>query len=139
MTATSTFAQDYETLTSACGLVDRSERGKLALSGAGAKEFLNGQLTNDVTSLTPGNGLYAAFLTQKGKMQGDLRILDAGPELLLDTERVTLQALFNMIRSFSLGHDVELHKRTLESGLLSLIGPESDALLREAGVEVSAA
>jgi tRNA-modifying protein YgfZ len=64
MTATSTFAQDYETLTSGCGLVDRSERGKLALTGAGAKEFLNGQLTNDVTSLTPGNGLYAAFLTR---------------------------------------------------------------------------
>ena len=136
MTATSTFAQEYETLTTGCGLVDRSERGKLALTGAAAKEFLQGQLTNDTASLTPGSGLYAAFLNQKGKMQGDLRLLDAGSELLLDTERVALQALFNMIRSFSLGYDVQLHKRTLESGLLSLIGPGSDALLREAGVEL---
>jgi tRNA-modifying protein YgfZ len=139
VTATSTFAQDYEALTTAAGLVDRSERGKLALTGADAKSFLQGQLTNDTDLLTPGTGLYAAFLTQKGKMQGDLRILDAGSELLLDTERMALQALFNMIRSFSLGHDVQLHKRTLESGLLSLIGPESDSLLREAGVELAAA
>lgn len=29
-----------------------------------------------------------------------------------------------MIRRFSIGFDLELHKRTLESGLLSLIGPD---------------
>ena len=32
-----------------------------------------------------------------------------------------------MIRRFKVGYDVELHKRTVERGLLSLIGPESDA------------
>ena len=45
-------------------------------------------------------------------MLGDLRILDTGVELLLDTERVALQELFNMIRRFRIGYDVELHKRT---------------------------
>src|SRR3712207_3273575 len=58
-------------------------------------------------------------------MLGDLRILDLGDELFLDTERVALQGLFNMIRRYKLGRDVELHKRTLERGLLSLIGPEA--------------
>ena len=42
----SPLARDYEALVERCGLLDRSERGKLALSGAGAVEFLNGQLTN---------------------------------------------------------------------------------------------
>ena len=56
-------------------------------------------------------------------MLGDLRILDTGDELLLDTERVALQALFDLIRRFKIGFDVELHKRTLERGLLSLVGP----------------
>jgi tRNA-modifying protein YgfZ len=116
---------DYETLTEACGLLDRSERGKLALTGPEAKSFLQGQVTNDVEALEPGRGCYAAFLTHKGKMLGDLRILDLGDELLLDTERVALQELFNMIRRYKLGSDVELHKRTLELGLLSLIGPEA--------------
>jgi folate-binding protein YgfZ len=106
-------------------LVDRSERGKLALTGAEAKEFLHGQVTNDVEGLSEGSGCYAAFLTHKGKMLGDLRILDAGDELLLDCERVALQELFNMIRHYKLGRDVELHKRTLERGLLSLIGPDA--------------
>jgi tRNA-modifying protein YgfZ len=48
--------------------------------------------------------------------------------VLLDTERAALQGLFNMIRRFSIGYDVELHKRTLERGLLSLIGPEAVAI-----------
>jgi len=120
---------EYRLATESCGALDRSERGKLALSGADAKRFLQGQVTNEVEALSPGSGCYAAFLTPKGKMLGDLRILDAGDELLLDTERVALQGLFNMIRRFSLGYDVALHKRTLERGLVSVIGPAADSRL----------
>ncbi len=116
---------EYATLAERCGLVDRSERGKLALSGADAKTFLAGQVTNDTEALQPGDGCYAAFLTHKGKMLGDLRVLDVGEELLLDTERVALQALFDMIRRFKVGYKLELHKRTVERGLLSLIGPDA--------------
>jgi folate-binding protein YgfZ len=131
---TAALEREYAVLRDGCGVLDRSERGKLALSGAGALEFLNGQVTNELTTLRPGAGCYAAFLTHKGKMLGDLRILavgddrDAPPsELLLDTERVALQGLFDMIRRFKVGYDVELHKRTLERGLLSLIGPDATA------------
>jgi len=118
----------YRAMRGGCALVDRSERGKLALSGPEAKEFLHGQVTNDIEGLEPGAGCYAAFLTHKGKMLGDLRVLDTGDELLLDCERATLQELFNMIRRFKLGRAVELHKRTLESGLLSLVGPAAREL-----------
>ena len=138
---------EYEAVTQACGLLDRSDRGKLALAGDEAKSFLQGQVSNDVEALTPGSGCYATFLTPKGKMLGDLRILDVGlqpaapsapglgetgdagvvPLLLLDTERVALQELFNMIRRFSIGYRVELHKRTLQQGRLSLLGPGSAA------------
>lgn len=124
---------EYAALSERCGLVDRSERGKLALSGPDAKTFLAGQVTNDTEALAPGDGCYAAFLTHKGKMLGDLRILDVrsdtdadmGEELLLDTERVALQALFDRVRRFKIGYELQLHKRTLERGLLSLIGGEA--------------
>ena len=113
-------------------VVDRSERGKLALTGHEAKTFLHGQVTNDIEGLQPGQGCYAAFLTHKGKMLGDMRVFDLGDELLLDCERVALQELFNMIRRYKLGLDVELHKRTLELGLFSVIGPDAPALVGEA-------
>ena len=128
MSTLSIEADEYAAATTSAGWVDRSERGKLALTGADAKEFLQGQVSNDVVALTPGSGCYAALLTPKGKMLGDLRILDTGEELLLDTERVALQELFNTIRRFSLGYDVQLHKRTVERGLVSLLGPDSDRI-----------
>src|SRR5438270_5467885 len=132
---TTATAAEHHALTHDCGLVDRSERGKLALTGAGAIEFLNGQVTNELAGLRAGEGRYAAFLTHKGKMLGDLRILalgdpgaDSPAELFLDTERVALQALFDMVTRFKVGYDAELHKRTLQRGLLSLIGPQADRI-----------
>src|ERR1700704_6109738 len=126
--ATDRTVADYRVRTEACGLLDRSERGKLALTGTGAKEFLEGQVTNAVEALSSGQGVYAAFLSPKGKMLGDLRVLDLGDELFLDTERSVLQELFNMIRRYRIGYDMDLHKRTVERGLLSLIGPEARAV-----------
>jgi tRNA-modifying protein YgfZ len=135
VTDTVNLPTECRVLREACGLVDRSERGKLALTGPQAVEFLNGQVTNELAGLHPGEGRYAAFLTHKGKMLGDVRILAVGEDasetpigLLLDTERVALQELFEMIRRFKIGYGVELHKRTLERGLLSLIGPESEQI-----------
>jgi tRNA-modifying protein YgfZ len=122
---TPTLDPAYRALTQGAGLLDRSEHGKLALTGPQARAVLNGQVSNDVEALEPGHGVYAALLTNKGKMLGDLRVLDTGDELLLLTERVALQALFDQVRRGAIGWEAELHKRTLEQGLLSLIGPRA--------------
>jgi folate-binding protein YgfZ len=117
-------AQDV--LRKGCGLVDRTDRtGRLALTGPEAKAFLQGQVTNDVEALEPGQGCYATWLTSKGKLQGDLRVLDTGAELLLLCERVALQKLFDMIRTFQVGAALTLHKRTLQTAQLSLVGPRA--------------
>src|SRR3954467_1510109 len=120
---TETRAPAYRALTQRAGVVDRSEIGKPALTGGHAAEMLNGQVSNDVEGLAPGAGCYAALLTNKGKMLGDLRLLNARKELLLLTERSALQALFDQLRRGVIGWDAELHKRTLQQGLLSVIGP----------------
>jgi tRNA-modifying protein YgfZ len=113
----------YAAMREGVALVDRSESGKLALTGPEAKAFLDGQVTNEIEALEPGQGCYAALLTHKGKMLADLRVIDTGVELLLLCERSALQALFDAIRRYKIGFDCELHKRTVERGLLSLIGP----------------
>jgi len=139
--------ESYKALSEGVALVDRSARGKLALSGLDAVDFLHGQVTNDILGLAPGSGCYAAFLTPKGMMVGDLRALAVGRqeaeepcdhdrpvgELLLDTELHTLQALFDMVRRYKVGYRLELHKRTLQRGLLRLAGPQARALLGEIG------
>ncbi len=117
----------YRQLREECGLVDRSERGKLAVAGPDAAEYLQGQLTNDVEALEPGEGVYAALLDRKGHMQSDLRVLrpGAGPDLWLDCEAVALPAVLKHLTMYSIGRDVEVRDATAERGLLSLVGPRS--------------
>ena len=113
-----------------CGLVDRSHRGRLILKGPDAASLLHGQLSNDIESLTPGHGCEAGLLTPKGKLLGIIRVLNTTTdEYRLDTDRVSLQALFDQLRRASVGHKAELIKGTLETSQLSLIGPTSASVV----------
>ncbi|HEY7965528.1 MAG TPA: glycine cleavage T C-terminal barrel domain-containing protein [Solirubrobacteraceae bacterium] len=118
----------YRAATEAVALLDRSQRGKLALSGSQAVEFLDSLLSNDIAAIGPGHGATAALLTHKGRLLAEVRVLATEAELELDCERPALQALFDALNGYRIGYDAELHKRTLQRALLSLIGPASDAL-----------
>lgn len=99
------------------------------LTGSGACELLQGLVSNDVEALAPGQGCEAGLLTPKGKLLAVVRILKTGAdELALDTDRVSLQALFDELRRSTVGHDAELRKATLETAQLSLIGPQADSV-----------
>jgi folate-binding protein YgfZ len=60
-------------------------RARWKLQGPDRVRYLNGQVTNDVKSLQPGNALYAAACTAKGKMQGDLMISATADALWIDS------------------------------------------------------
>jgi tRNA-modifying protein YgfZ len=114
---------EYERLRETVGLLDRSARGKFALSGAETLEFLQGQVTNDVEALEPGQGCYAALLDHKGKIQADMRVLRMAESVWLDCEEIGRPALAKTIRMYSLGRDVHGADVTDERTILSLIGP----------------
>ena len=120
---------EYELLTRSVGLLDRSERGKLLLTGGEAAEFLQGQVTNDVEGLEPGRGLYAALLNHKGKLRADMRVLRGEDWLWLDTETAGLAPVRHTCEVYSLGRDVRHEDVTESRAILSLIGPEARAAL----------
>jgi tRNA-modifying protein YgfZ len=114
---------EYERLRETVGLVDRSQRGKLELTGAETLEFLQGQVTNDVEALVPGSGCYAALLDHKGKILADMRVLRMDDSVWIDCEEVGLPALLKNVRMYSLGRDVKSEDVSAERAILSLIGP----------------
>jgi len=128
MPVASPSADEISALRSGAALVDRSDRGRLALSGTQAKEALSAVVTNEIEALLPGHGCLAACCNAKGRMLGDLRVLATERELLVDMERCALQPIFDAIRHGLVGYDAELHKRTLETSLFSLLGPQSRAI-----------
>jgi folate-binding protein YgfZ len=114
---------EYAAATRGLGFIDRSERGKLAVSGPDATAYLDALLSNDIAAIPEGGGADATLLTPKGRMLAEVRVLRTAEELLLDTERVALQALFDALTQFRIGYQAELHKRTLERALYSVVGP----------------
>jgi folate-binding protein YgfZ len=116
----------YRQLREECGLLDRSERGKLLVNGPDAAEYLQGQLTNDVEALEPGEGHYAALLDRKGHMQADMRVLrPAADEVWIDTEPAAIAAARRHLEMYSIGRDVKVTDVGEERAILSLIGPRA--------------
>ena len=117
---------DYELLTTAAGLVERADRTVIELSGAESAEFLQGQVTNDVEALAPGQGCYAALLDHKGKLRADMRVLRlAEDRLLVDAEPAARRVLMHNFETYSLGRATKAVDLTEERAVLSLIGPEA--------------
>jgi folate-binding protein YgfZ len=116
----------YRQLREECGLLDRSERGKLAVSGGEAAEYLQGQLTNDVEALSPGEGQYAALLDRKGRLQTDMRVLrTSAEEIWIDTEPEALETARRHLEMYKIGREVAIADLTSERAILSLLGPRS--------------
>ncbi|PWU19019.1 MAG: folate-binding protein [Candidatus Rokuibacteriota bacterium] len=116
----------YRELREGAGLLERAERVTLEVRGADAAEFLQGQVTNDVEALTPGQGCYAAMLNPKGHMVGDVRVLRVEPErFLLDTEATASEVVLRDLRMYKIGRQVEIADMP-ERAVLSLIGPRAD-------------
>jgi tRNA-modifying protein YgfZ len=124
-----TVTTEYELLRESAGLVDRSARAKIRLTGSEAAEFLQGQVTNDVEGLAPGQGCYAALLSHKGKMRADMRILRGADWIWLDSEPFAREGLLKTFRMYSIGRDVNAEDATDAYAILSLIGPDARAAL----------
>lgn len=123
---------EYRALSEAAILVRRPTPGVLELRGDDAAEFLQGQVTNDIQALAPGEGAYAALLTPKGKMRADMRVLRTAGLLLVVCEPQLLPAIRQTIDTFRIGYRFE----TADTGdgleLLSLAGPRAHDLLMHA-------
>ena len=105
-------------------IVDRTSRGRLRLGGSEAADFLQGQVTNDVEGLEPGQGCYAALLNHKGKMRLDMRILRGPDWIWIDTEPGAERVLLRTIETYSLGRDVTW--KTADEEIVSVLGDGLD-------------
>jgi folate-binding protein YgfZ len=120
---------EYELVIDAAGAVDRSDRAKFLVRGSEAADFLQGQVSNDVEALEPGQGCYATILNAKGKLRTDLRVLRGDGWFFLDTEAIGHAVLRHMLETYSLGRDVQHEDQTTTRALISLLGPGARAAL----------
>lgn len=93
-------AAEYEALRRRAVVVDRSHRHRMRFAGPGAADVLNGLLTNDVTSLSAGQGMYSAALTPKGKVVADVRVLALEDGFLVDAASRARDGWMSIVRKY---------------------------------------
>lgn len=64
--------EEHLAVRNAAGIFDISHMGEITVSGAGAADFLNRTLTNDIRKLVPGHGQYTLMCHEQGGVIDDL-------------------------------------------------------------------
>lgn len=84
------------------------DRAVIALSGAEARPFLQGLITNDIENLSPEKPLYAALLTPQGKVLFDFLIFARDELLLIDCAKSSSEALSRRLSMYRLRSKVDI-------------------------------
>ncbi len=102
--------------------VHLSDRAVIALEGPEARDFLQGLITNDLGTLKPYNGLYAALLGPQGKILFDFLIIEGDGALLLDCAAASAEALMKKLKRYRLRAKIEIALRPQLSVYAGLTG-----------------
>jgi folate-binding Fe-S cluster repair protein YgfZ len=102
--------------------IDRSDAGKLAVTGPDALPYLQALLSADLAQVSVGGGCATALLTPRGQVRALGRALRFERGWLLQCERPALEGLFRGLWNGRIGWNVTLRKLTLQQGLVSLVG-----------------
>jgi folate-binding protein YgfZ len=123
----------YAAVRAGAGLIDRSYSGRILLTGADRRSYLQGLLTNDIEALTPGTGCYAAMLNAQGRMLTDMRVLELGDAILLDVPVAVVSSIRDHLDRFVFAEDVQVEDATAARAEIGLYGPGALDVLVKAG------
>ncbi len=127
-----TVLDQYRALREGAGLIDRSDRGRLLLTGADRRTYLQGLLTNDIAALTAGTGCYAAYLTAQGRMIADMRTFEMGDSLLADLVGEVARGVCERWSQFIFSEDVAIEDLSESTAQLGIYGPRASEVLENA-------
>ena len=124
-----TLQQDYSTIFEGAALGAVAARGQIAVTGADRLSYLQGLLTNDIPSLVPGTGCYAAWLSPQGRMLTDLHLFESATMLLIDVPAALVAATCERLEQFVFSEDVQIGSLGNSLTSVSVHGPRAAAVI----------
>src|SRR5438445_5166286 len=118
-------ADAYRAARSGAASIDRTDRGRIFVSGPDRASYLQGLLTNDIAALRTGSGCYAAYLTPQGRMISDLFVYELGDVMLLTLPRVAKDRVAAQLDQFIFTEDAKIDEATETFAQIGIIGPQA--------------
>jgi tRNA-modifying protein YgfZ len=114
---------EQRALVTAPGLVDRSNRGVLHITGADRLSWLHSLTTQHLEQLTPGETAEALVLSPQGHVEHQLTLTDDGTTTWLHVEPGSASALLDFLTSMRFTLRVEPRDVSADYAVLTLLGP----------------
>ena len=121
--------EQYRAVHDGAGLVNRSDRGRIRLTGKDRRDYLQGLLTNDIVALSAGSGCYACLLTAQGRMIADMYVVETGEAILIDLEGQLAARVGGHLEQFVFSEDVEVSNVSGSVAQLGVFGPRAAAVI----------
>jgi hypothetical protein len=116
----------------AAGLVDRSNRGVLRITGPDRLGWLHSLTTQHLERLAPGGAAEALILSPQGHIEHHLTLTDDGTATWVHVEPGTAADLLAFLESMRFMLRVEAADVSAEYAVLTLLGPDADVPLPDA-------
>jgi len=126
-------AAGYEAARSTAAFFRVEDGGRFRMHGPDAQDFMNRMVTNDIRSLAPGRGAYAALLDINGRMMADLTVWVIDPEqLLVETAADVQDTLMATLDRYIIMERIELEDARRDLARVTVLGPEAVSRAAEA-------
>ena len=116
---------EQRALTQAAGLVDRSNRGVIRITGQDRLSWLHSLTTQRLDSLPAGAAAQALILSPNGHVEHHLTLADDGTALWAHVEPGTADKLLGFLESMKFMLRVEPADVSAEYAVLTLMGPDA--------------
>ena len=128
--------REQRTLATGAGWVDRSTRGVLAVPGADRLTWLHSITSQHLSALPDGAGTQGLVLSPHGHVEQHFAVAETGGTTWLDTEPGHAAPLLAYLDSMRFLLRVEPRDATAELAVLTVLGPDTAAVLAHAGLPV---
>lgn len=122
-------AVEHAALHGGVALLWQPQRRFLGAAGSERVEFLQGQLSNDVAGLGPGQGQAALLLSAQGKVEALVGAYAVGERIEIVSDAAHVETVAARIEKFLVADDVELEREPPTDSTVALAGPDAPALL----------
>ena len=128
------FLAEQRAMVRAAAVLDRSHRGVIAVPGDDRLSWLHLLLTQHVSELPDAAGTEALILDLNGRVLHHALVAHVDGTVWLDTEPGDVPVLLDYLEKMRFWSKVEPRDATGELAVLSVVGPETAAVLAAAGV-----
>jgi len=131
--------EEHQAVRNSVGIFDISHMGQFIVDGAGAREWLNTMLTNNINKLDVGTGQYSFLLNERGGIIDDLIVYRIGDQnFLLVVNAARTEADFAWLQkhlpavaaAVSAANTVQIDNRSANFGGVAIQGPRVVELFR---------